>query len=78
MLKQRALPRDGRRRGSDGRVKASYRERSTSSLFVLAAIAIGVAIVAEAARHGGGVGYLLGVLFVALGAGRLYLLLHRR
>jgi hypothetical protein len=43
--------------------------------FGLVSIALGVALVIEtAARGGGSVGYLLGVLFLALGIGRLYLL----
>ena len=37
-------------------------------------LAIGVALIVVTAIHGGGVGLLLGALFVALGAGRLYLL----
>jgi hypothetical protein len=36
-------------------------------------IALGVAILVETARAGGGVGYLIGVLFIGLGLGRLYL-----
>ena len=48
-------------------------------VFVFAAvlIALGVALLVQTARAGGGVGYLLGVLFVGLGAGRLYLLRAR-
>lgn len=43
--------------------------------FGLVAIGLGIALLAETAAQGGGtVGYLLGVLFVALGIGRLYLL----
>ena len=38
----------------------------------------GVAILVETAMLGGGVGYVFGVLFIALGAGRLYLLHKRR
>jgi hypothetical protein len=39
---------------------------------------LGLALLAETARAGGGsVGYLFGVLFVALGCGRLYLLRRR-
>ena len=42
--------------------------------FSLAFVAIGVALLARTAVEGGGVvGYLLGGLFVALGAGRLTL-----
>jgi hypothetical protein len=42
------------------------------------AIGLGVALLVETAIEGGGVGYLLGVLFLALGAGRLYLLWLRK
>ena len=40
-----------------------------SCLFVV----IGIALIVRTARLGGGTGYVLGVLFVALGVGRLYL-----
>jgi hypothetical protein len=40
-------------------------------------IALGVALVVQTARAGGSLGYLLGVLFVALGVGRLYLVRRR-
>jgi uncharacterized membrane protein HdeD (DUF308 family) len=47
-------------------------------VFGLVAIAVGIALLAETAAAGGGTtGYLLGVLFVALGCGRLYLLRRR-
>jgi hypothetical protein len=36
-------------------------------------IALGVAMLLFTVRHGGGIGVVLGVLFVAAGAGRLYL-----
>ncbi|HYX88661.1 MAG TPA: hypothetical protein VE753_04780 [Gaiellaceae bacterium] len=55
---------------------SSYRALVT--IFALLAIALGVAIVVETAIYGGGIGYVLGILFVALGAGRLYLLRRRR
>jgi hypothetical protein len=51
--------------------------RGATTIFGLAAIAIGIAIVVQTARHGGGFGYLIGALFAALGAGRLYLLRRR-
>jgi hypothetical protein len=51
--------------------------RGMTVLFGLAAIGIGIALLVQTAREGGGLGYLLGVLFVALGAGRLYLLRRR-
>jgi hypothetical protein len=47
-------------------------------LFAAMFVVIGVGLVVQTARTGGGVGYLLGVLFVALGVGRLYLLRGRR
>jgi hypothetical protein len=41
-------------------------------------IGLGLAILAETAAAGGGsTGYLLGVLFIALGCGRLFLLRRR-
>lgn len=44
----------------------------------LTSIVLGVAFLVETAAAGGGsVGYLLGVLFLALGVGRLYLLRRR-
>ena len=52
--------------------------RRSVFLFGLVAIALGIALLAETAAAGGGtVGYVLGVLFVALGCGRLYLLRRR-
>lgn len=47
--------------------------------FGLVFIGIGIALLAVTTARGGGVvGYLMGVLFVALGLGRLYLLRGRR
>jgi hypothetical protein len=51
--------------------------RDLVSAFGLIAIGIGVALIVETAIKGGGVGYVIGVLFIALGAGRLYLLRRR-
>ena len=51
--------------------------RGATALFGLAAVGIGIAILVQTTREGGGLGYLIGVLFVALGAGRLYLLRRR-
>jgi hypothetical protein len=49
--------------------------RGSTFVFGLLAIGLGIALLVETVAAGGGsVGYLLGVLFVALGAGRLYLL----
>jgi phosphotransferase system glucose/maltose/N-acetylglucosamine-specific IIC component len=56
-------------------MRSSY--RAATAIFGVLAIALGVGIVVQTARQGGGVGYLIGLLFVALGAGRLYLLRRR-
>ena len=45
------------------------------TLFGVAFVAIGVALLVVTSIHGGGaVGFLLGALFIAAGSGRLYLL----
>jgi hypothetical protein len=52
--------------------------RRTVFAFGLVAIALGIALLAETAVAGGGsTGYLIGVLFIGLGIGRLYLLRRR-
>jgi hypothetical protein len=50
--------------------------RRTVLVFGILAIGLGFAVLVETAWEGGGfgVGYVFGALFVALGAGRLYLL----
>jgi hypothetical protein len=46
--------------------------------FGLVAVGLGIALLAETAAVGGGsTGYILGVLFLALGCGRLFLLRRR-
>jgi hypothetical protein len=57
-------------------MRSSY--RGATAIFGLVAIGIGIAILVQTARLGGALGYVIGVLFVALGAGRLYLLLRRQ
>jgi hypothetical protein len=53
--------------------------RSSIALFAVIFLGIGIALVVVTTIHGGGAfGYLLGVLFIALGSGRLYLLRTRR
>jgi hypothetical protein len=53
--------------------------RGGVAVFGVAFVAIGIALVVVTAVHGGGVfGYVVGVLFAALGFGRLYLLRARR
>jgi hypothetical protein len=49
--------------------------RGATALFGFAFIGIGIAMIGvTAARGGGAFGYVIGLLFAALGAGRLYLL----
>ena len=51
--------------------------RGAIAVLAVTFIAIGVALLAVTAAHGGGVlGFLLGGLFIALGVGRLTLLLR--
>jgi hypothetical protein len=53
--------------------------RASVAVLAVLFIAIGVALLAVTAAHGGGVlGFVLGGLFVALGVGRLTLLLRGR
>ena len=53
--------------------------RSGIAVFGLVFVGIGIAMLAvTAARGGAAFGYLVGVLFVGLGLGRLYLLRTRR
>jgi hypothetical protein len=53
--------------------------RGSVAIFGVAFVAIGVALLIVTAVHGGAVfGFLVGVLFIALGIGRLYLLRTRR
>jgi hypothetical protein len=47
-------------------------------VFAVAFVALGVALVVVTAVNGGRVGYLIGALFVALGAARLYILRRPR
>ena len=51
--------------------------RDVVATFGLVAIALGVALIVRTAVNGGGVGIVIGLLFVALGVGRLYLLRRR-
>ena len=51
--------------------------RWTVVVFAMLFILIGCALAVRTALEGGGLGYLLAVLFVALGAGRMYLLWSR-
>jgi hypothetical protein len=52
--------------------------RRSVFVFGLIAIGLGIALLAETVVIGGGsTGYVLGVLFIGLGVGRLYLLRRR-
>jgi hypothetical protein len=56
-------------------VRTVYRQ--STLVFGLVSICLGIAIVVRTASHGGGVGLLIGALFVGLGVGRIYLLRRR-
>jgi hypothetical protein len=51
--------------------------RAGVALFAMIFMGLGLAMIAVTAARGGGIGLLLGALFVALGLGRLYLLRQR-
>jgi len=68
------VPRDGRGRQGGG-VNLVYRR--SILLFGVLAVGLGFAILVRTAWDGGTSGYLFGVLFIALGVGRLYLLRRR-
>ena len=50
----------------------------SQGVFVLSLlfVGLGIALIVRTAQVGGGVGYLIGALFLGLGVGRIYL--HRR
>jgi hypothetical protein len=53
--------------------------RGGIALFGVLFVGLGIALIVVTTVHGGAVfGYLIGVLFIALGLGRLYLLRARR
>jgi hypothetical protein len=53
--------------------------RGAVAVFGVVFVGIGIALLVVTTIHGGAVfGYLIGVLFIALGLGRLYLLRARR
>ena len=45
----------------------------TVLLFSCIFVVLGMALIVETARVGGGVGYVIGILFIALGVGRTFL-----
>jgi hypothetical protein len=70
------VSRDGRDPARARRLTGVYRR--TVFAFGLVAIGLGIALLAETAVVGGGsTGYLLGVLFIGLGIGRIFLLRRR-
>ena len=52
--------------------------RAVVTVFALTFVGLGFALLVVTALRGGGVGLVIGALFVALGAGRLYLLRMRK
>jgi hypothetical protein len=68
------MSRDGRG-GEEGRVTV-YKGMAT--LLALTTLVLGLAMLAFTLAHGGGVGILLGLAFVGVGGGRLYLLRRKR
>jgi hypothetical protein len=52
--------------------------RELTRVLALATMLVGVALIVATARHGGGVGYFLGALFILAGLGRLYLVGMKR
>jgi hypothetical protein len=52
--------------------------RDLVATFAFVAIGLGVALIVRTIVNGGGVGIVIGLLFVGLGVGRLYLLRRRR
>jgi hypothetical protein len=55
----------------------SFRAVSTLA-FAIVFVGIGIALIVETAIVGGGIGYLIGLLFLAAGAGRFYVTWKRR
>jgi hypothetical protein len=52
--------------------------RAGIAVFAVLFVGLGLTMIVLTATRGGGIGLLLGALFVGLGVGRLYLLLRRR
>jgi hypothetical protein len=63
------------RSAAEGRQVNWYRDLVFT--FGLVAIGIGIALIVRTIANGGGVGIVIGLLFIGLGAGRLYLLRRR-
>jgi hypothetical protein len=70
---------DGGNPRSGGGSLSSEAYRKVATFFAATIVVLGFALLVQTARHGGGTaGFLIGGLFVALGAGRLYLIRKRR
>ena len=67
---------DDRRGGEANRVK-EFQRRSTI-VFSTVFIVVGLVMIGMTAARGGGIGFVIGALFSALGAGRLRLALRGR
>ena len=52
--------------------------RSLTQLTALLMVGLGLAMIVVTLVHGGGVGLILGALFVAAGVGRMWILRRRR
>ena len=74
-LRRSPAPPGGSRRRRGARVSSSY--RGLVMLMAVLMIGLGVSMLAFTLARGGGVGVVLGSLFVVAGAGRLYLLRKR-
>jgi len=64
------VPRDGGRGPARGSVN---RYPLVVGVFSVLCVGLGVALIVQTARLGGGIGYVIGVLFIGLGVGRFYL-----
>jgi uncharacterized membrane protein HdeD (DUF308 family) len=55
-----------------------YMYRRSTVVFGLLSVGLGVALIVQTLRKGFGIGIVLGVLFIAMGIGRIYLLRRPR
>lgn len=73
------MPGDGRRRSQGGVSLPRIGRRDASTLaFAVVFVGIGIALIIETALVGGGIGYVIGLLFAAAGAGRFYVTWRRQ
>ncbi len=54
-----------------------YMYRRSTIVFGLLSVGLGLALIVQTLRKGFGIGIILGVLFIAMGIGRIYLLRRR-